>query len=381
MNRIVSLVKWLTAAALVLSAGQALAAWKVRYDYSEGDDRGVAVATDASGNIYALVASEGDDNEAVVIVSYNQSGNELETWEYDPEDYDDYVPSCFVVTGSDPSTDVRIYAAVENANSGTWRIVAFGLDEQSEPTVLWSSSFAADNIDGEIADIVLQWCDGAQGVAVIDGATDSVIKQIGLPQGYQPEAMVSVEPESLVMVAAYSGGSDSVFVIDVRRDSIRSAGRARVPAALAYSPRANVVYCANGSNSNNLSVIAADGSRVLSYVAVSAGPQSLLVCPPYEKLYVGHGGETNMLYIVRDRVGISEPDLPGLTPFAMPAVTLVGDRTFRYEGPGPASLVDACGRKARDIAVGSNDLSTLSPGVYVLVAGRGAAPRKVVKLR
>jgi hypothetical protein len=126
--------------------------------------------------------------------------------------------------------------------------------------------------------------------------------------------------------------------------------------------------------------VAADGSRVLSYVGVGDEPQDLLVCPPYEKLYVGHGGETRMVYIVRDRVGISEPELPGLSCAALLAPTLLRGRAFRYEGPGPASLVDACGRKAHDIAAGNNDLSTLSPGVYVLVAGRGTAPRKVVKM-
>jgi hypothetical protein len=88
-----------------------------------------------------------------------------------------------------------------------------------------------------------------------------------------------------------------------------------------------------------------------------------------------------MLYIVRDRVGISESDLTGLTPSAMPAATLLGGRALRYEGLGPALLVDACGRKVHDIALGNNDLGTLSPGVYVLVAGQGVAPRKVVKLR
>jgi len=189
MNRIVSLVKWLAAAALVLSAGQALAAWKVRYDYSEGDDRGVAVATDASGNIYALIAAEGDDNEAVVIVSYNQSGNELETWEYDPEapDYDDYIPSCFVVTG--PGTDVRIYASVYNATQDAWRVVAFGF-VQGEPTVLWSSSFAVEDIAGEIADIALQWYEGAWGVVATGNADRKLVPTKGedwLTISYRPD--------------------------------------------------------------------------------------------------------------------------------------------------------------------------------------------------
>jgi hypothetical protein len=103
------------------------------------------------------------------------------------------------------------------------------------------------------------------------------------------------------------------------------------------------------------------------------------VSPEYEKLYVGCGRQ--WVYVVRDRVGIAEPARPQQIPTAIVATTVTCSGVFSYEGPGPAALMDACGRKARDIAVGSNDLSTLSPGVYVLVAGRGAAPRKVVKLR
>jgi len=234
----------------------------------------------------------------------------------------------------------------------------------------------------EVAD--KYFCSGppeGEGVAVIDGAGDSVIKQIRLPQGYSAEAMMAVDLESLVMVAAYGSGYDTVYTLDARRDSIVSSlVVGRNPAALAFSLASGVVYCAN-SSSHSLTVIAADGTQVLSEVQVSDYPQNLLVVPAFEKLYVGHSGETNMLYIVRDRVGISESGQTRLTPPAIPAATLVGGRAFRYEGLGPASLVDACGREVHNIAVGNNDLSTLSPGVYVLVARPGVAPRKVVKLR
>jgi YVTN family beta-propeller protein len=164
----------------------------------------------------------------------------------------------------------------------------------------------------EVADkYYCSFSNGAEGITVVDGATDSVIKQIPLPQGYGPTAMVSIESESLVMVAAYSGGADSVYAISTRTDSVRSALRCGAsPLALVYSPQSRVVYCAN-SGWDDLSVIAGDGSRVIGMVAVGDIPQALLAVPCYEKLYVGHGGETNMLYIVRDRVGISESALRG----------------------------------------------------------------------
>jgi hypothetical protein len=183
------------------------------------------------------------------------------------------------------------------------------------------------------------------------------------------------------MIAAYSGGSESVFVVDARHDSTVSALHVgRSPKALAYSPLANLVYCACGSTSDRLEVIEGNGSRVRGQIGVSDGPQSLLVCPEWERLYVGHA-DASKVYVILDRVGISEPDPPRFPRAALSAPMLLRGKTFCYAGDEDAVLVDACGRKARDIAVGNNDLSTLSPGVYVLVAGQGVAPRKVVKLR
>jgi YVTN family beta-propeller protein len=229
----------------------------------------------------------------------------------------------------------------------------------------------------EVAD--KYYCDGAQGVAVIDGATDSVVKQLSLPLGYGPTAMVSVEPESLVMVAAYSGGADSVFMVDARTDSIRSALRCgSSPKALEYSSASNLVYCAN-SGWDNLSIISADGSRVLGTVPASDYPQDLLVCPEFEKLYVGHGGETNMLYIVRDRVGISEREATLATAARVPASVVTG--TYRYDGGASASLVDASGRRVAAIMPGHNDLRALAPGVYAVIAPDARYRGRVVKLK
>ncbi len=225
------------------------------------------------------------------------------------------------------------------------------------------------------------FCDfanGLLGVTVIDGAADSVIKLIPLSGEYAVAAMLSVESESLVMVAA----GDSVFVVDPQNDTVVGAVRVgRSPMALAYSVRTNLAYCACASTSDWLAVIQGDGSRVRGQVPVGDGPQSLLPAPEYEKLYVGHGGETNMLYIVRDRVGIAEPAWPRLVPTPKTAASVTHNGGYYYEGPGPAALIDACGRRVRDIETGDNDLNALSPGVYVLLVGQGAAPRKVVKLR
>jgi YVTN family beta-propeller protein len=214
------------------------------------------------------------------------------------------------------------------------------------------------------------------GVTVIDGATDSVIKLIPTLQGYGPSAMVSIEPESLVMVAA----ADSVFMVDVVHDSVVGAVRVgRSPKAFAYSPNTDVVYCACGSTADWLAVIHGDGSRVRGQVPVGDGPHDLLIVPAYEKLYVGHGGETSMLYIVRDRVGVSEPDVPHVAVSRLSASVVTG--AYQYGGAVPASLVDATGRRVLVVKPGHNDLRALAPGVYAVIAPDVRYRRKVVKLR
>ncbi len=240
------------------------------------------------------------------------------------------------------------------------------------------------------------YCNGAAGVAVIDGAGDTLIRQIALPQGYLAKAMVSVETESLVMVATSSGGSDSVFMIDVTRDSIRSAVRVgRQPLALAYSPVAHVVYSAN-SCWDDLSVIAGDGSRVLGQVPVSDIPQALLVCPEQEKLYVGHGGATSMVYVVRDVIGIEEPSSPVARgqPVLRAVPSLFVSRV-RLEGATAGIAVHAQdGRLLRRLRVWPDQAGCLvwdgkdergcevPAGVYFAVAEGAAGGRvRLVKLR
>jgi DNA-binding beta-propeller fold protein YncE len=227
-----------------------------------------------------------------------------------------------------------------------------------------------------VAAVDKYYCNGEGGLAAVDGATDSIVRQIPLPQGFATTAMEGVEPESLVMVAAFSGNSDSVFTVDARGDSVRCAVTVRAPFALVYSPYSNVLYCTNGRNSNNLSVVSADGSRVLSYVAVGEGPQSLLVCPAHERLYVGHGGMTTKIYVVRDRVGLSEA-APRAVDKSDPAAVLASD-VYEHLGPTPAILLDASGRRAADVRPGRNDVTGLAPGVYFIRTADAAPVRRVV---
>jgi len=143
---------------------------------------------------------------------------------------------------------------------------------------------------------------------------------------------------------------------------------------LCYSSVSDVVYCANGRG--NLSVVSADGTRVLHVVPVGEGPQSFALAPRYDRLFVGHGGETNMVYVVRDEVGIAESGISASAKAE--AATLA--RT-QHDAPAAGMLADIAGRPVACLAPGLNDLSDLPPGVYIAVTPGQSRPRKVVILK
>ncbi|MBM3323694.1 hypothetical protein FJY69_09500, partial [candidate division WOR-3 bacterium] len=85
------------------------------------------------------------------------------------------------------------------------------------------------------------------------------------------------------------------------------------------------------------------------------------MCPPFEKLYVGHCGMTNMVYVVRDRLGVTERhDSHPLADDRL-AATLVSQR-YRYRGATSAALVGLDGRQVAVLEAGENDLGWLPAG-------------------
>jgi hypothetical protein len=137
-----------------------------------------------------------------------------------------------------------------------------------------------------------------------------------------------------------------------------------------------LVYCASTVH-DIVSAIAGDGSRVLTEITVDEGPQSLAVAPEYGLLYVGHGGFTPMVYVLRDEVGLAEPPCTG-SPKPADAATVTG---CRFDALARALLVDIAGRPVARLTPGYNDLSDLPPGVYVVVEPGQTRHRKVVKLK
>ncbi|MFO7650319.1 MAG: YncE family protein [bacterium] len=114
-------------------------------------------------------------------------------------------------------------------------------------------------------------------------------------------------------------------------------------------------------------------------VMLSGYSEFLTWNPANRRLYAScyHG---NTVFVIRDTVSGLVDDWTGASAQHARANLLLGGITLPPGQQG--QLLDASGRKVAELRPGPNDLSRLSPGVYFVVAGRGAmAPRKAVIVR
>jgi YVTN family beta-propeller protein len=148
------------------------------------------------------------------------------------------------------------------------------------------------------------YCGALGNIVVLDGATDSVVAEIGLTG--QALSMVAVDRHSLVLVGYKYAGSDSVHVINVDADSIvRTFPGVSAPHGLHWSEVSDLVYCTSG-RWDQLVAFAGDGSRLVGTVDVGGWPFSLVGAPRFGRVYVGHL-YSRQVYVIRDTVsGISE---------------------------------------------------------------------------
>jgi len=118
---------------------------------------------------------------------------------------------------------------------------------------------------------------------------------------------------------------------------------------------------------------------LLTTIPLGTSPQAICWNRTNSRVYIVDAMD-DAVYVIRDTsVGIGESGLATLCPRRASACIISG--TLSWTGGRPANLVDLCGRVIAELRPGSNDLSRLSPGVYVAREEGSREHTKVVKLR
>jgi YVTN family beta-propeller protein len=245
------------------------------------------------------------------------------------------------------------------------------------------------------------YCAIGSAVVVIDGAGDTLLTHIDLPLGCSVKSFVAAG--ALAMAGVTLNNDAWLYVVDCATDTVLNALRVgREPHGLVYSPASGLVYSAS-SLDDNLYVIAADGSRILTTVSVTGYPFALQPVGDRNHLYVGHL-DSRKVYVVKDSVtgvaepvgaAISQPPLivVGPNPFAGATTIRCGVRLALDAG---ICIFSQDGRQVRRLVPdltppgspmtfawnGKDELGKRVPkGVYLaVVAGQAGVRAKLVKL-
>ena len=96
------------------NAADGTAGWTKTYDNDQGDDQATGIAVDSKGNIIVVgKISLSAADQAWKIIKYDNQGAVLDSWEYNPGDYDD-IPWAVAVD----SQDDIIVAGLVNSDTG-----------------------------------------------------------------------------------------------------------------------------------------------------------------------------------------------------------------------------------------------------------------------
>jgi len=224
------------------------------------------------------------------------------------------------------------------------------------------AGYYSESVDKYYAD------DGPNQVAVIDGDLDSVVTRALLPNLGAVSAITGTRRDRVVVVAQYGSGIGWVYAIDGDADTLLSSlDVGRYPRALHWSSVTDLVYCVNGM-SDDVTVIAGDGSAVLKTVRVGDAPQALLAVPTRGRIYVGHNNG-RYVYVIKDRTGgIAEQDPVAVERWAGSTVMRASDLA-RVEG----CIIDVQGRVlASGQSEIANRISEMPPGIYFVREASGA---------
>jgi len=233
------------------------------------------------------------------------------------------------------------------------------------------------------------YCCCLEGVAVLDGSTDSLVARVSLPDGGWATSFAENPDLGRILVGSNGYPRDLLCVLDSGGDTlIGTLHLGRSMDAVYWSPSSGLAYVTQ--DAGYVSVVSGDGRRLMRNLPMGDSPFAFSYSPKHGRVYVSDLN-TRYVYVIRDEVGgIAES---GSTRLPRGAATLVRgvlnvprDMTDFRSGksdrvPRPrAVLLDASGRRVLDLVPGPNDVSHLSPGVYFVAAGRGVT-RRVVRVR
>ena len=130
---------------------------------------------------------------------------------------------------------------------------------------------------------------------------------------------------------------------------------------------------------NPAPVVDARADTLLTTIPMGRSSDAICWNQTNSRVYIADAMD-GAVYVIRDTsVGIGESGLPSLRPRRATASIISG--TLNWAGDRPASLMNLCGRVVAVLRPGTNDLSRLSPGVYVTREEGSREHTKVVKLR
>jgi YVTN family beta-propeller protein len=209
-------------------------------------------------------------------------------------------------------------------------------------------------------------------VAVIDGATDSVIKTITV--GTWPQALVHNPTNNKVYCAnkgnPYYPPDSTVTVIDGAADSvITTIMVGYLPYALVHDPTNNKVYCANWID-DNVTVIDGASDSVITTIMVGSRPCAFAWNPVQNRTYVANHFGASVSVIRDSMTGVEESKV------SIVNTKHIGATIFR----GPLQLPE--GKKCKVFNITGRVVAPdkVQPGIY-FVEVEGVVTQKVVKIR
>jgi YVTN family beta-propeller protein len=196
---------------------------------------------------------------------------------------------------------------------------------------------------------------GPNGVAVIDGATNSVTWTASVL--WEPTAVAVNPVTNRIYVANITQqGSGEVVVVDGATNGTLAVSAGSTPVALAVNPVTNKIYVAN-SDSNNVTVL--DG-QTLNTTTVSAGsaPRALAVNPVTNKIYVANSGSNNVTVIDGATNGTTTISA-GANPIAVAVNPVTSKIYIANHASGDVTVIDGA----------TNSIATVSIGDWLYAIG------------